>query len=279
MNALSTLSWLTCFFSAEPPRKRHSWCHQHLNTLRLPSRSGTWWNLLSLWRQIYRKTTSMALRKCSCLLPSPALSLLSPWEKKLALSCQGMKKSNQNTLPFTLLLPRCILFPGQSYISTLHPSNPKVTSQSPWDWHEHFRNFQLRPEYSQLLSRKPATRSAGDLCFPSSEPLSFWIWCSRGAGPRNELDQLFLSQTLTPPPPPLSWSGRGPPSENEPSVHFPTCELIRHLLSTCHVLGSTPRAGGADKSLRGSLTISAPFHPKHEPSSAHLHTSSKRNWG
>ena len=207
MSALSTLSWLTCVFSpAEPPPKRHSWCHQHLNTLRLPSsRSGTWWNLLSLWRQIYRKTISMALRKRSCLLPSPALSLLSPWEKKLALSCQGMKKSNQNTLPFTLLLPRCILFPGQSYISTLHPSNPKVTSQSPWDWHEHFRNFQLRPEYSQLLSRKPATRSTGDLCFPSSEPLSFWIWYSRGAGPRNELDQLFLSQTLTPPPAVLEW--------------------------------------------------------------------------
>lgn len=211
----------------------------------------------------------MALRKCSCLLPSPAPSLLSPWGKKLALSCQGMKKSNQNTLPFTLLLPRCILFSGQSYISTL-------VHTSPWDWHEHLRNFQLRPEYNQLLSRKPATRSTGDLCFPSSEPLSFLIWCSRGAGPRNELDQLFLSQTLNPP---LSWSGRGPLSENEPGVHFPTCEFTRHLLSTCHVLGSTPRAGGADKSLRGTLNISAPFHPKHEPSSAHLHTSSKRNWG
>ena len=52
-----------------------------------------------------------------------------PMEKKLALSCQGIKKSNQNTLPFTLLLPRCILFPGQSYISTLVSLGLARTSQ------------------------------------------------------------------------------------------------------------------------------------------------------
>ena len=105
-------------------------------------------------------------REVSSTLAQSRTQSAQPMEKKLALSCQGMKKSNQNTLPFSLHPPGCSLFPGQSYISML-------VHTSPWDWQGHLRNFQLRPENNQLLSRKPATGGAGDPFFLGLEPLRF----------------------------------------------------------------------------------------------------------
>lgn len=117
-------------------------------------------------------------REVSSTLAQSRTQPAQPMEKKLALSCQGMKESNQNTLPFTLHPPGWSLFPGQSYISML-------VHTSPWDWQGHLRNFQLRPENNQWLSRKPATGRAGDSFFLGLEPLRFWIWCSRGSGLRS----------------------------------------------------------------------------------------------
>lgn len=139
-------------------------------------------------------------------------------EKKLALFCQGMKKSKQNTLSLNLLSPGCILFPGQSYlrmsVHTFLGIIREISEISSWG----------QRTINWLLSRDPATPGrARDLPLLGLEPPRFWIRCSRGSGPRRWAGSAVSQPT---PQSPLSWSRRGSLSGINRRAQSPRYEFL-----------------------------------------------------
>lgn len=105
---------------------------------------------LSLWRQIYRKTTSMASGQCLQLSSSPTTCLsqgsaCSSHGNKVGLILPSDEEIQSKYSSFKSTSPRMHLLScakAHQYISTYFP----------WDCHGNLRNFQLRPENDPLIN-------------------------------------------------------------------------------------------------------------------------------